>query len=121
MKVKFSFIFIFFLDIIIKKENLSNGHRHAINFTFSINFTFFCKYYFSKINLRNLFADILFVILSTSDFYGAKYVPFQRTNLSMFPLEEKKAIIRRDLWKKSDYLHKFYFSIFKRHKYKTAF
>ena len=39
----------------------------------------------------------------------------------MFSLEEKKAIIRRDLWKKSDYFHKSYFSIFKRHKYKTAF
>ena len=68
MKVKFSFIFIVFLDIVIKKENLSNDQRHVINFTFSINFTFVYKEYFSKINLRNLFADILLVILSTSDF-----------------------------------------------------
>ena len=68
MKVKFSVIFIFFLDIIIKKENLSNDQRHAIYFTFSINFTFVYKEYFLKINLRNLFADVLFVILSTSDF-----------------------------------------------------
>ena len=68
MKVKFSFIFIFSLDIVIKKENLSNDQRHVINFTFSINFTFVYKEYFSKINLRNLFADILLVILSTSDF-----------------------------------------------------
>ena len=68
MKVKFSFIFIFFLDIVIKKENLSNDQRHVINFTFSINFTFVYKQYFSIINLRNLFADILLVILSTSDF-----------------------------------------------------
>ena len=68
MKVKFSFIFILFLDIVIKKENLSNDQRHVINFTFSIKFTFVYKEYFSKINLRNLFADILLVILSTSDF-----------------------------------------------------
>ena len=58
MKVKFSFIFNFFLDTIIKKENLSNDQRHAINFTFSINFTFVYKKYFSKINLGNLFVDI---------------------------------------------------------------
>ena len=43
MKVKFSFIFIFFLDIINNKENLSNDQRHAINFTFSIHFTFVYK------------------------------------------------------------------------------
>ena len=39
----------------------------------------------------------------------------------MFPFEEKIAIIRRDLWKKSDCYHKPDFNIFKRHKYKTVF
>ena len=38
----------------------------------------------------------------------------------MFLPEEKKAIIRRDLSKKSDYLHKSDFSIFKRQKYKNS-
>ena len=32
----------------------------------------------------------------------------------MFPLEKKMAIIRRDLWKKSDYRNMSEFSIFKR-------
>ena len=38
----------------------------------------------------------------------------------MLLLDEKKTIIRIDLSKKSDYLHKSDFSIFKRHKYKNS-
>ena len=85
------------MDIIIKKEKLLNNQRHAINFTSSV---YVYKQYFSKINLRSLFAEYIVC--------NSKYLGFLRSQICSFPKDEFTNVPKSD------------FSIFKKHKYKNS-